>query len=118
MNTIKLIGTHTKTGAIVRFSSITEAEMQGFSSDCIGHCLRGRAQTHAGYRWEEEGKGKPVPTASPQMEVVAKYRNAGLKNRQIATLMGIQEKTVRCYAGRCINAGMIESQAIKGTWND
>ncbi|APU01207.1 hypothetical protein [Aeromonas phage 32] len=118
MNTVKLIARAKDGSHFMRFESITHAESEGYSADCIGHCLKGRAHHHAGYTWEEEGKGKPKPTASPRMLEVAKYRNAGLKNRQIAALMGITEKTVRCYAGRLVQAGMIESQAIKGTWND
>ncbi|AWH15010.1 hypothetical protein [Aeromonas phage 85AhydR10PP] len=113
-----LIATCLTTGTITRFQSITEAEMEGYSADCIGHCLAARARQHAGHAWEEEGKGKPVPRPSPKMEEVAAYRNNGLRNKQIAALMGIKEKTVRVYAGRCIQAGLIESHAVKGNWND
>lgn len=118
MKSVKLIATHRTTGTVTTFESITEAEQEGYSADCIGHCLKGRAKHHAGYTWEEEGKGKPVPSASPKMKEVADYRNKGLRNKQIAVLMGINEKTVRVYAGRCIQAGLIESHAIKGNWND
>ncbi len=102
----------------MRFPSITEAEKQGYSADCIGHCLRGRTKSHAGYSWEAEGVAKPEPKPTRSMITVANFRNFGYSNKEIAEHMGISHQTVRVYAGRCIALGMIKSQAKKGSWNE
>lgn len=117
MKALPLIATSLVGSATMTFKSIAHAEREGFSADCIGHCLRGRTKSHAGYTWEAVGKRfKPATTKS--MATVAEFRNCGYSNKEIAELMGITHQTVRVYAGRCIALGMCESQAKGGNWND
>ena len=117
MKAVPLKATAQDGSHFIRFDSITHAEREGFSADCIGHCLRGRTKSHAGYTWSAVGKRfKPATTRS--MDTVAEFRNSGYSNKEIAELMGITHQTVRVYAGRCIALGMIKSQAKKGSWTD
>ncbi len=118
MKAIPLIARAIDGSHFMHFPSITEAEKQGYSADCIGHCLRGRTEFHAGYSWEAEGVAKVEPKPTPSMVAVANFRNRGYSNKEIAELMGVSCRTVRVYAGRCIALGMIESQAKKGSWNE
>lgn len=117
MKAIPLIATSLDGLTTLFFKSIVMAEREGFSADCIGHCLKGRTKSHAGYSWMRDGKQeKPKPTKS--LITVANYRNCGYPNKEIAKLMRISEQTVRVYAGRCIALGMCKSQAKGGNWND
>ena len=54
--TIAVVGTHVKTGQVVRYKSMWAAEIKGgFRSTHIGECLRGKQKTHAGFRWVRAG---------------------------------------------------------------
>lgn len=117
MKAVPLIATSIVGSATMTFKSIAHAEREGFSADCIGHCLKGRTKSHAGYRWTREG-GQENPKPTKSMATVAEFRNCGYSNKEIAELMGITYQTVSVYAGRCIALGMCKSQAKGGNWND
>ena len=45
--------TNIKTGEVLHFRSLMEAERNGFRHCSISGCLKGRLKTHAGYTWEK-----------------------------------------------------------------
>lgn len=47
-----IIGTCVKTGEQIEFSSMMEAERQGFEQGNISRCCRGERGTHKGYTWQ------------------------------------------------------------------
>lgn len=51
-----IVGTHQKTGEIIRFRSQAEAGKQGFAQPNINKCLKGLRGSHKGYVWRyDEG---------------------------------------------------------------
>ena len=46
-----VIGIHVKTGKVIRFSSMKQADEYGFYNSSISKCIRGKAKIHKGYRW-------------------------------------------------------------------
>lgn len=51
-----LIGENRETGERVIFRGLSEAEANGFSSNCIKRTITGKQSHHAGYIWWYEGE--------------------------------------------------------------
>ena len=51
---VKIIGTNIDTGEEIRFSSMQEAQRNGFSSGKISLCCNGKRKKHKGYTWKKE----------------------------------------------------------------
>ena len=47
-----VIGTNIKTGKKLIFNSMLEAELKGFTKQCISACCRGINKTHRNYKWK------------------------------------------------------------------
>jgi hypothetical protein len=48
----KIVGTHKENHSKISFSSLHEAERNGFDRKSLGRCLSGRFSHHKGYIWE------------------------------------------------------------------
>ncbi|MGL4755335.1 MAG: hypothetical protein ACRCXB_23490 [Aeromonadaceae bacterium] len=108
-------GTSLATGETIHYPSIAAAGRDGgFDVDCIGLCVKGLARHHAGFEWVETGKPAAKPKASKQVKEVAKLRNAGHSNHEIAAITGISYGMIRVYAGRAITAGLCEPRKRGG----
>ncbi|ANZ52249.1 hypothetical protein Ahp2_67 [Aeromonas phage Ahp2] len=108
-------GTSLATGEVIQYPSIAAAGRDGgFDVDCIGLCVKGLARHHAGFEWVETGKPKAKAVPSKQVKVVAKLRNSGFSNREIAERTGISYGMIRVYAGRAITAGLCAARKRGG----
>lgn len=52
-----------KTGEVKEYSSLQEAKKDGFSVNCISHCINGRNETHKGFYWQR------LPAESKHIEI-------------------------------------------------
>ncbi|AWH15009.1 putative HNH homing endonuclease [Aeromonas phage 85AhydR10PP] len=100
------------TGNVAVFRSIRScAEDGGFEYSSIRNCLHGRLKAHAGHSFRALSPLREKKQCGNIVKV-AKLRNRGLSNAQIAMKLGISPKTVPVYASQAVSAGLTK------TWHE
>ncbi|MGL5483812.1 MAG: RNA polymerase sigma factor [Aeromonas veronii] len=94
---------------VVEYPSIVAAAEGGFSTYAIRQAVRGRQSHHAGYKWEALTPIKE--SIPPRTAEVARLRNEGKTNEEIAAIMGITVGHVSCRASRAVSMGLTKTFA-------
>lgn len=99
-----VIATCVKTGAEIKFPSISEASIRGgFEIGRVQDCVQGFARTHAGYTFKADGPGRPARDRPRVREAYDLYQR-GLTRIEVAEKMGLNPSTV----GKYIKQGQIK----------
>lgn len=95
-------------GTVTTYRSIREANKKGgFTYTSVRNSLR-TGSPHAGHKFEPIGKQRKL-RAGNLVSRVAKQRNAGMTNPQIAESLGITRDTVGVYASIANKMGLTKT---------
>ncbi|MGL5589049.1 MAG: NUMOD1 domain-containing DNA-binding protein [Aeromonas veronii] len=99
-----VIATNVTTGEVIHFPSIQQAAKGGFTYSSVRNALR-TGHTHAGFTFKPKGKLRPLKVNN-LVTRVARLRNKGMRNKDIAEKLNIQRGTVGCYASIAHKMGL------------
>lgn len=96
---VAIIGTHTKTGEVVHFSSIKEAAaFASIDRSCISRCLTGSRRSSGGYDWRyANAKERPLEDLDVPPEYGERYRVT--RSGRVFSLTQKQFMTVQTASG-------------------
>lgn len=103
-----VIGTCIRTGTKYHAPSMAAVSEDGYSSNKVRDCVRGRAKTHAGMTWEAVGPLRPArPGYGNRTGEAATLYNSGMNSGQVANRMGVTLSTAKYYISCARSMGTI-----------
>lgn len=97
------------TGERIKYETIRQcAELGGFDYSSVRNVLHGRQKSHAGFKFEAL---TPLRQGKPNTNIVkvARLRNMGLSNGEIAERMKLKPATIPYYAAQAVNMGLTKT---------
>ncbi|MGL5215852.1 MAG: hypothetical protein ACRC8R_12050 [Aeromonas hydrophila] len=97
------------TGERTHYPTIRQcAELGGFDYSSVRNVLHGRQKSHAGFKFEAL---TPLRQGKPNTNIVkvARLRNMGLSNAEIAERMSLKPSTIPYYAAQAVNMGLTKT---------
>lgn len=100
------------TGSVTKYRSIQEAARKGgFTYTSVRNCIHGLTPVHAGHTFTASSPKRKLK-ANNLISRVARLRNAGFRNAEIAKELEITPGTVSVYATLAKNKGLCK------TWHE